>query len=150
MSTGGPETRDQQLAAQRSRLAAIQLRYQEVLEHRGIIDRAIAAAQRKLGPEWTPELGERTPNTRFVVSRGSVVKNLEPEVETLYVTRFEGDERQWGAEVGTRITAERSINRSPGFSLSDVGLVARFIDSLAFEKTKGQLSNLNFDCDRIG
>ncbi len=150
MSTGGPETREQQIATQRSILGGIQRRNQDILESRGIVDRAIASARNQLGNEWEPELGERTPETRFVVSRGAVYPAVGDTIEHLYVTRFQGDERQWGAEVGTRNTVDYIASPSDDFRVSDVALVGSLINSLARKKSTGELSHLNFDCDRIG
>lgn len=143
------DPREQQRAAQKSRLAQIQRGHELKLEDRGTLGRVIAAAKKEFAYTWTPEMEERTPQTKFVVTRNAVDEPLKPTTEYLYVTRFEGEERQWGIEVGSRIKGDFSTTNSTGFYPTDANLVGILVNQLDRAKRSGELSGLNFDLDRV-
>lgn len=140
------DPREQIRAAQKSRLAQIQQRHQLTLEDRGTLGRVLAAAYKKFGDTWSEE---RTPQTRFVVSLGAIDEPMKPTTEYLYVTRFEGEERQWGIEVGSRVKGDFSTTNNDNFTPFDANLVSVLANQLARAKRSGELSGLNFDLDSV-
>ena len=99
--------------------------------------------------DWKPEFGAVTPDTRFVVIRGSTLDALH-HTEHLSVAKLEGEEEQWTVKVGERnLMVPGALEPAIGFEFADVKIVSELVDELDDLKRSGELGELCYDLDAI-
>ncbi len=138
------DQREQSLAAQRSRLAGLQVGHNNELVTYGVAESARNIARRKFGEGIIS--GDQGGSPLYTVS-----KDLDGEGTggaRLYVNLMVGGDRRWQVEVGTVVNG-RAVNTF-GLGGIEAFRVWEMIKDLEKRRKSGELADLNATCNRIG